>query len=85
MAEGLRDERISLTPVGAEYIHNPSKGEITGMGKSVYFSDYELQLLIRAFDMANFSAEVDDQEEEERSYAAAENIREKAEKAYRGY
>ncbi|MEK5058625.1 hypothetical protein [Paenibacillus sp. FSL H7-0326] len=55
------------------------------MGKSVYFSDYELQLLIRAFDMANFSAEVDDQEEEERSYAAAENIREKAEKAYRGY
>lgn len=51
------------------------------MGKSIYLSDYELEFLATLFEPGNYSCEGGEDEEEK--LMAAENIREKVEKALR--
>ncbi|MEK3987667.1 hypothetical protein MHB77_30500 [Paenibacillus sp. FSL K6-3166] len=49
------------------------------MGKSIYLSEYELNLLAALFSPGNYSCE--GREDEEKRMEAAENIRAKAERA----
>ncbi|MNW54804.1 hypothetical protein D3C74_324230 [compost metagenome] len=51
------------------------------MGKSIYLSDYELEFLSTLLEPGNYSCE--GSEDEEEKLTAAENIREKVEKALR--
>lgn len=55
--------------------------EGTDLGKLIYLSDYELEFLATLFEPGNYSCEGGEDEEEK--LMAAENIREKVEKALR--
>lgn len=49
------------------------------MGKAIYLTDYELQMIYQAFDSSNIGFDGDS--EEDRKIAVSEKIRKKVEKA----
>ncbi|MWV44849.1 hypothetical protein GRF59_14605 [Paenibacillus sp. HJL G12] len=60
-----------------QYVKTSGRLAIIMAGKTIYFTEKELEMLRIHFDYGNINFERDDKDEEEELYQIAENIREK--------